>query len=155
MPKDAPGRNDPCPCGSGKKYKKCCWKNEPIERGPEPTPETSSWKDLSFAERAQIAEETDRLDEISNGALDAIKAKRYDEAERLCEELLQKYPEVIDGHDRLGMLREAQGRFQEAADCYTKVLAMIEQTPEAFDPQVPEMFRRCREDVLAKIRSVS
>ncbi|HAU38276.1 MAG TPA: hypothetical protein DCX07_11260 [Phycisphaerales bacterium] len=20
----APGRNDPCPCGSGKKYKKCC-----------------------------------------------------------------------------------------------------------------------------------
>lgn len=22
----APGRNDPCPCGSGKKYKKCCGK---------------------------------------------------------------------------------------------------------------------------------
>lgn len=20
-----PGRNDPCPCGSGKKYKQCCW----------------------------------------------------------------------------------------------------------------------------------
>jgi len=20
-----PGRNDPCPCGSGKKYKKCCY----------------------------------------------------------------------------------------------------------------------------------
>ena len=23
----APGRNEPCPCGSGKKYKKCCAKN--------------------------------------------------------------------------------------------------------------------------------
>jgi len=23
---EAPGRNDPCPCGSGKKYKKCCGK---------------------------------------------------------------------------------------------------------------------------------
>ena len=23
----APGRNDPCPCGSGKKYKKCCGKD--------------------------------------------------------------------------------------------------------------------------------
>lgn len=23
----AVGRNDPCPCGSGKKYKKCCGKN--------------------------------------------------------------------------------------------------------------------------------
>ncbi|NSW92407.1 MAG: SEC-C domain-containing protein [Firmicutes bacterium] len=21
------GRNDPCPCGSGKKYKKCCGKS--------------------------------------------------------------------------------------------------------------------------------
>jgi preprotein translocase subunit SecA len=21
------GRNDPCPCGSGKKYKQCCGKN--------------------------------------------------------------------------------------------------------------------------------
>lgn len=24
------GRNDPCPCGSGKKFKQCCWKkNQP------------------------------------------------------------------------------------------------------------------------------
>ena len=23
-----PGRNDPCPCGSGKKYKKCCGGND-------------------------------------------------------------------------------------------------------------------------------
>lgn len=22
------GRNDPCPCGSGKKYKQCCWGKE-------------------------------------------------------------------------------------------------------------------------------
>ncbi len=26
--KKKPGRNDPCPCGSGKKYKKCCGRNE-------------------------------------------------------------------------------------------------------------------------------
>ncbi|MBI5091572.1 MAG: anaerobic sulfatase maturase [Candidatus Hydrogenedentes bacterium] len=25
--KSRPGPNDPCPCGSGKKYKKCCWGN--------------------------------------------------------------------------------------------------------------------------------
>jgi preprotein translocase subunit SecA len=25
------GRNDPCPCGSGKKYKQCCGKNQPTE----------------------------------------------------------------------------------------------------------------------------
>ena len=25
---EQPGRNDPCPCGSGKKYKRCCLKKE-------------------------------------------------------------------------------------------------------------------------------
>jgi uncharacterized protein YecA (UPF0149 family) len=27
-PKKKIGRNDPCPCGSGKKYKKCCMNKE-------------------------------------------------------------------------------------------------------------------------------
>ncbi|MCH9614163.1 MAG: hypothetical protein SP1CHLAM54_11770 [Chlamydiia bacterium] len=26
------GRNDPCPCGSGKKYKKCCEKKSYLQR---------------------------------------------------------------------------------------------------------------------------
>ncbi|MCP5470165.1 MAG: SEC-C domain-containing protein [Chlamydiales bacterium] len=26
-----PSRNDPCPCGSGKKYKQCCLKNETVK----------------------------------------------------------------------------------------------------------------------------
>jgi len=31
------GRNEPCPCGSGKKYKKCCAaKREPSEHGLKP-----------------------------------------------------------------------------------------------------------------------
>jgi hypothetical protein len=29
--KDKPGRNDPCPCGSGKKYKKCCIDKDLLE----------------------------------------------------------------------------------------------------------------------------
>ena len=39
-----PGRNDACPCGSGKKYKKCCWGKAPAvpvvtaaEAAPSPT----------------------------------------------------------------------------------------------------------------------
>lgn len=27
---ETPGRNDPCPCGSGKKYKKCCGLNKNV-----------------------------------------------------------------------------------------------------------------------------
>ncbi len=26
------GRNDPCPCGSGKKYKKCCGQNQKVSK---------------------------------------------------------------------------------------------------------------------------
>jgi hypothetical protein len=26
------GRNDKCPCGSGKKYKKCCWRKDQTVR---------------------------------------------------------------------------------------------------------------------------
>jgi SWIM/SEC-C metal-binding protein len=28
------GRNDPCSCGSGKKYKKCCWQKASGETSP-------------------------------------------------------------------------------------------------------------------------
>jgi uncharacterized protein YecA (UPF0149 family) len=27
-----PGRNEPCPCGSGKKYKRCCMQKEQAAR---------------------------------------------------------------------------------------------------------------------------
>lgn len=30
-----PGRNDPCPCGSGKKYKRCCIDREGFYHEPE------------------------------------------------------------------------------------------------------------------------
>lgn len=35
---EKPGRNDPCPCGSGRKYKKCCWHND-NDTGQNPTQE--------------------------------------------------------------------------------------------------------------------
>ncbi|NCP62737.1 MAG: hypothetical protein GW748_05440 [Alphaproteobacteria bacterium] len=41
--KGKPPVNDPCPCGSGKKYKKCCKDKKPTER--------PSWTELSIRER--------------------------------------------------------------------------------------------------------
>jgi uncharacterized protein YecA (UPF0149 family) len=29
------GRNQPCPCGSGQKYKRCCMRNDPSKQGDE------------------------------------------------------------------------------------------------------------------------
>jgi len=149
MPKNAPGRNDPCPCGSGKKYKKCCIGKESSGEGASATGSTS-WDSLPLAERAKIAAEVDRLDDLSNGALDAIEAKRFDEAERLCTDLLREYPLMIDGHDRLGLLREAQGRFRDAADQYAKALALIEQDPQGCVPEITADLRNRQQQALAK-----
>ena len=33
------GRNDLCPCGSGRKYKHCCGSAQPQAAEPEPAPE--------------------------------------------------------------------------------------------------------------------
>ena len=54
-----PGRNDPCPCGSGKKYKKCCLnrKNSPHLRSPQlfetdyPDIETSAQKAIGILQK--------------------------------------------------------------------------------------------------------
>ena len=156
MPKNAPSRNDPCPCGSGKKYKKCCLSKEKISREPAPPPgssdSASAWDRLPFAERAQIAEEVRELDDLSNSALDEIEAGRFDKAEKLCEKLLKMSPDVIDGHDRMGMLREAEGRHKEAADHYANVLKIIEQHPDDYDSEVTAMFLQKRTEALAKAK---
>ena len=46
--KDKVGRNDPCPCGSGKKYKRCCLNKDEL-RGPEKTSATP--KEIELRDR--------------------------------------------------------------------------------------------------------
>jgi tetratricopeptide (TPR) repeat protein len=92
------------------------------------------------------------LDALSNRAQDAIKAGRYDEAEKLSQELLREYPEVFDGHWRLGQLRNAQGRFREAAECYSKVVEFIRQHPEGMGDETLRNFQEMRDQALAKAK---
>lgn len=90
------------------------------------------------------------VDALSNRTLDAIEARRYDEAEKLCQQLLREYPDVFDGHDRMGELREAQGRFQEAAQHYSKVLEMIKRNPAGTDEGTLKYCTEKRDRALAK-----
>lgn len=92
------------------------------------------------------------LDKLSNRALDAIKARDYAEAEKLCRRLLREYPDMFDGYDRLGLLREAQGRFKEAAEQYSKLLEMIQRDPEGTDPETVRDFTEQRDRALAKAK---
>ncbi len=139
----AVGRNQPCPCGSGKKYKKCC------ARRDEAAEAAASPRKMAFG-LPPHGVVIDDLDQVSNAAVDAINAKRFEEAEQLCGRLLKEYPEVPDGHDRLGMLREAQGRFAEAADAYAAALKIMKAQPDCFDPQLVELFEQRRQEAAAK-----
>jgi tetratricopeptide (TPR) repeat protein len=57
------GRNDPCPCGSGKKYKKCCLsKNEAASEGrrPEKPDDRLRQRLMAYVEKSLPRAETDR-----------------------------------------------------------------------------------------------
>ena len=93
------------------------------------------------------------LDKLSNRALDAIEAGHFKETERLCKKLLRVYPKAPDGHDRMAMLRMAEGRFQDAARHYGSLLEMAQKDPQYFDPETVQYFTEQRGQALAKAAS--
>lgn len=89
---------------------------------------------------AAAMEEADELDEASNSVVDLIHAGRLDEAEQAARDLLVRYPEVPDGHDRLGMVYQARGQNREAAECYRKVVEFMRAHAADFDPELQTHF---------------
>jgi tetratricopeptide (TPR) repeat protein len=152
-----PGRNDPCPCGSGNKYKKCCLaKDEAVEReqiakadakrAERAAAHTQNLREVKAAIAARLlgAEDADE-DELtiaSNAAADLVRAGKLDEAEQAARDLLVRFPEVHDGYDRLGMVHEARGENRQAADCYRKVIEFIREHPDDYDPGFEGMFTK-------------
>src|SRR5271170_3058232 len=111
-----PGRNDPCPCGSGNKYKKCCLAKEEAAEREELAKVEARRAESAAAHRLHLQEaraamvagfaaEDDEEDELtiaSNAAVDLVRAGKLDEAEQAARDLLVRFPEVHDGYDRLG-----------------------------------------------------
>ena len=150
-----PGRNDRCPCGSGKKYKACCLtRDEAAER--EELAKAQAGRESQAAEKRQSLREVrklligklagsdgfdddifdDELTEASNAVLALIREGKLDEAEAAARDLLEHYPEVPDGWDRLGMVHEKRGDNRQAADCYRKLLAFVREHADDFDASI-------------------
>jgi len=151
------GRNDPCPCGSGKKYKHCCLEKD---RAAELAPAIAQRVALQAQQANQVAlrrdyeaalQEAQALDAASNAVVDLVHAGRLDEAEHAARELLVRYPEVHDGYDRLGMVHEARGQFREAADCYRKVIEFARANPEDYDADIVDSFL----DLIVKLEAAA
>ena len=149
-----PGRNDPCPCGSGRKYKRCCLEKDQLaERAA--LAETAAARAAAAARHAHdhsdhecdfcgsdLDEGADELTRDSNAVIDLVHEGKLDEAERAARALLEHYPEVHDGYDRLGMVYEARGDKKAAADCYRKVIEFVRAHPDQYEPTFTVTFEQ-------------
>ncbi len=108
-----PGRNDPCPCGSGKKYKLCCHGNLQAR---------SAFKSL------QQQEEPNRQ-EI--GALVSVfNQQRYIEAERRARLMTESFPHYGFGWLVLGAASNRLGRGADALAALQKAATMMPRDEE-------------------------
>ena len=123
------GRNQPCPCGSGRKYKRCCGS-------------TTSSPPASF-DRVEVleVEEDDGgalflsdLDRLSNRVPELLERGELDEALRVCHELQRRYPDAIDWIEHFAVVYEAQGHAKRAAAHYRQA-ADFARHAEGFDPE--------------------
>ena len=105
-----PGRNDPCPCGSGKKYKKCCLTNDEAAENERLVAERAEREERAAAKRQELRKVReaitanfaasdlldddfgDELMDASNSVVDLIRAGKLDEAEAAARDLLVATP---------------------------------------------------------------
>ncbi len=110
------GRNDPCPCGSGKKYKQCCWLKDRQAERPivkpavmaeppfSPTEETEIRPRLGSlapppqsAARTEVEEEPDPEREFWDKFWDEWQAADYEQQLDITEKMLREQPELVEG----------------------------------------------------------
>jgi hypothetical protein len=134
------GRNQPCPCGSGKKYKQCCLATDEAAAAASSEQQRRDARPLPIrppgpAWRPAIDDEGERLDRLSNGTVDLIHAGKLDEADRMAHRLLDDFPDLPDGHMRLGQLFRARGEPVRAAQ-HLRLAATVARAADD-DPALP------------------
>jgi tetratricopeptide (TPR) repeat protein len=140
------GRNEPCPCGSGKKYKRCC-----LHAHEAAAAERAAAAAAQAAAQSALPEFTwegdDGLDAASNRVVDLVHDGQLDDAEQAARDLLVRYPDVHDGFERLAMVYEARGDRVQAAEYYRKALAFMEDNADGYDAEGIDWMRRKAESM--------
>jgi tetratricopeptide (TPR) repeat protein len=160
-----PGRNDPCPCGSGKKYKKCCLTNDEATKREQfvvqqaEREERANVKQLELrrvreaitaglAASNPLADDfEDDLAETVDAALGLLHDGKLEQVEVVARDLMERFPDIPDGWEFLGRVHEKRGENQKAVECYRRMLEIIRRTPADFDPDFVQQFV----DLIAKL----
>jgi len=89
----------------------------------------------------------DELETLSNSVLDLIESGHLDEAEAACRELTRRWPDQMDGIERMASVLEARGRTAEAVERYRECIAFIDAHPDGFDEESKQEYR----DAIARL----
>ena len=119
------GRNDTCPCGSGKKYKRCCL--PALESGNAERVRLQAERDLLLAERDLLLAERD---DLAADVQQLIDDGRLDDAEAMSRQLEDTYPDDTICIEQVGRVHEAKGSLQTAADHYRRAVARLDELGE-------------------------
>jgi hypothetical protein len=118
------GRNEPCPCGSGKKYKHCCLnRHQPVRQANPPT-DSESRSDPA-AEQAQLIKRIEK----TFGLLG--KGRYFDAIDRASKWIL-RYPDEDRFHDILATGYFSVGRYETAVEICRRRLAVAESEKSYF-----------------------
>ena len=134
------GRNDPCPCGSGKKYKRCCSAKDEAAASAKAEAVREAARSRARAVLDALADDGD-FDGVSIAVMDLVQARNLDEAEAAARNLVTRFPEAHHGHNCLGMVCEARGDRKQAATHYRKVIDIARQHPDDLGPEFADNFR--------------
>ena len=148
------GRNERCPCGSGKKYKQCCLAKDELAalaaRQERRTAAGAQAADhLPYHHPRFCADCNAEIDAAANAVIAFIEAGKLDDAERAARALVERWPDIYDGYDFLGMVHQARGDKHLAAEYYRKVIALVGEDPSLYDPQ----FKKHYEKRIARLNS--
>jgi hypothetical protein len=127
------GRNEPCPCGSGKKYKKCCMLKPREEKSaPAATSDNASVTTVTEENSAQVSTAEQYLDKAEELVCDLVKwqqggkiGNRWNPA---IQRALEDTPEIAISLLRLLLTHYApSGRDEEVGQEYHACMELLEE----------------------------
>lgn len=113
-----PSRNASCPCGSGKKYKRCCI-NETFT--------DNSQNIISFPDR-----ESEQVENKVDQALDCIGRKDFKKAKRILSPLVKNHPHQASVHFGMGSYHGRRDESTEAIPYFEEAVNLLPNFIEAW-----------------------
>lgn len=144
------GRNDPCPCGSGKKYKKCCWLSDMKAKQQLVAKQPSREAILTPQKRQKIIDENqpvlETLERVVNEGYKQNPSLTGTEIIKVYQTLLGVLTRRVEGSEERAAIERLSPRAREIHDTLKDTIMSVDENlyPDTNEPthDVPEPRER-------------